>query len=1801
MGYSIVAVGGSGKQMATVVGWLANLGLVEQPLRILVADPDQTEVMGPLGKASLDVPDASLRPVPAAIGAAGQHVTLKSVFRDTRPQDVLGRECLSLLFDQDLCEAKIDEQFYANPAAAATAFSWCAGEKMDAALTKCLNSGDVVVVGSLFGGTGAGIFPRLLSRLSQLREPNSPHHISYVALTQWFALEPFGKTESEAEIPTPEKLASNWKMGAKFLLEDLAHSRDGADIGWIIGPVGQDAAAGPLPTRSKGAGVTASPLLLLAGWLFSVGYARGRNAFGEQKEEALWKQADAGIRGKVFALTVDTQEGAPVIRNLKFNSASNAVALSWNKLYALSRARIEVLKFVFEAFLADGYLDQERLDLWGTTQLLGKELVRFWRSLQSEAKGALRKAVLERVVTEASPRADMQGSVLQFSQFLGDICKAFPSIAPGVETERYPALAAACGGIEALSRTFTGVFSSVPAEVAHDCQRGKPQLFVEYFFGRLTDNLLQVGQDALPKADKTGRLSWVDEVGNPTFLLPGKQPGGGVPNAFSNRLLSSPLSGPESPVAWDSWSQLGDPRPYSMPTPVSHALTFAHRVKYYLDECARDAKAVAALPEQGAVKSDWRTIKALWLGLLGGELSIRNMGLREEEDPHSLVHILKMFEEGRAFGSDLPTTDEGVVYPGGWISLIVRPATDGKSGQVVGAVFPFIGPCPTPTWRPQSSWVAPDASWAVLRSNIDHLKARYGIDCQTSELLWARALPKIDEERPKGPDGKALVDAGAVPTGDLSFVPQTWLNARKTGSPLPFFLLQKKVGFASHLDKMLSGLTAKTPSVSAQRPAEGSPVLDIMQDKTLVARIHGLGSPQGPGVVELLNSRPLSAIKTDGKSATENLTSYLTQTGSKDFRFAGLKAAGSERHLFSDWSWLAGGSAADTVDAYLRRSTPFLDKVSGSFCILVGNQQLTIRLQGLFCGAGKWFLVAPPVGALPEDRKLEILKADGSGADSVLTAKVSPDGTVTIGAIPRKWKPVVDVGGTVLNCGETPESCCCNGNPGDLWAYRTLIILRDGIQQTLVPFTPMTKQYAISLGAVVQKEPEVSRSSVTYTLAFPHGLSRRVSYKPSGKEDTPTESGICREIQANCVSWFPSHVQHSATVTPLSRLFVDLATKDLELADSLSILGADSDGQAHWHKLPDKRVVVSRGGKILAFALDDSHGRGGLFAVHWDFAGAEAARPAADDRKVHIAIDLGTHSTKIQYLDGENPVSLELAKGWRYALGNGEILRLNQNDFSALSYHESSGRTLTGICISSSAIEVPRGPGDPYKTRIATLPGLGFRANGVKPGRYEYWCNFKWKGSDFSSKDGERFRDALFLYVDTLLLEIYAALLQPSQMVVHYSYPGAFDDRWFRQYCEIWEKAVRQFNSRFGDRNVVTLRAAGEKAQVPDESNAALYSNGIWGRDGLLVSADLGGGTLDMAAACSYSDESGRRRLREFHRDSWIIGGQLLEWMTYSIRGWSSERNDVVEWWARPQQDRLRDRTGADQVLFQDFVSQWSNGTDVVLTDESDRAQMLVEILGYFTLCAEAISRFGAGYVAQHASVGKGPLVVNLALFGLGFKLADVLDHAMTYSIDCTGKSLSTGRKEGVIGRLVLFIEARMRELLGANMLVTVNAIPLRDEQRAGVIASGLLRRELLGLSAAVEPGICAVNGFIDAYSNPRHAGRVVDWKDVVGGRGRTLPADTIVFQFSPPVKRSIAGEAFPSSPRNPTDWNVVVERWGLLMAETTEYLQGLGGDYAPELATGGPDCPRKTTALSDFLKALVRHWTPNAQTAGQP
>lgn len=364
MSYTLVLIGGTGQAFGATVAGLSALGLLEPPDSILIVDAEgrsgnetafskQVDQLLAIAKRHQPGVASATRMAPFDIaGSTPGATTLASrVLKDKETGKLF-----ELCFDEfEAGTAKhpalpkefvIDEGFMARPNVAAAvmgaAFAKVAPgvgaegqQPFPVGLLRRLEglNADIVVVGSLIGGTGAGL---LAGITRQIAEQNSTRRVCLLTLMPWFrSAAQQGGNDAAGTMPSDLLLRANGDMGLRYIMRDLLGSAAPNVKVCLVGDPNQDGANLPVRAPFQDGGAEAlpvSPFFLASAAALSSGLALFNQVIGQSAGAALYAFAARTNN----ATLIDPAD-------LTLAKADGSASAELRHLIALARANREAL------------------------------------------------------------------------------------------------------------------------------------------------------------------------------------------------------------------------------------------------------------------------------------------------------------------------------------------------------------------------------------------------------------------------------------------------------------------------------------------------------------------------------------------------------------------------------------------------------------------------------------------------------------------------------------------------------------------------------------------------------------------------------------------------------------------------------------------------------------------------------------------------------------------------------------------------------------------------------------------------------------------------------------------------------------------------------------------------------------------------------------------------------------------------------------------------------------------------------------------------------------------------------------------------------------------------------------------------------------------------------------------------------------------------------------------------------------------------------------------------------------------
>lgn len=216
MSYTLVLVGGSGQRFGLGLGYLNLLGLAKMPSRVLVIDAEKENAVTERARDLLRYanPGVHFKHI-NPYRASASNPTIASCI------DIAASDLFPLLISEEEAAVSVKNGFYASPKLAATIFRAMLQQQssvFEGELEPGANQ-TVVVVGSVAGGTGAGII-REVARA--FRDKAGSSEVFGIIFSRYFSIPPGNQTQVSGEtFVTDDDLDQNARLGCDYLLRDL--------------------------------------------------------------------------------------------------------------------------------------------------------------------------------------------------------------------------------------------------------------------------------------------------------------------------------------------------------------------------------------------------------------------------------------------------------------------------------------------------------------------------------------------------------------------------------------------------------------------------------------------------------------------------------------------------------------------------------------------------------------------------------------------------------------------------------------------------------------------------------------------------------------------------------------------------------------------------------------------------------------------------------------------------------------------------------------------------------------------------------------------------------------------------------------------------------------------------------------------------------------------------------------------------------------------------------------------------------------------------------------------------------------------------------------------------------------------------------------------------------------------------------------------------------------------------------------------------------------------------------------------
>jgi len=244
----VIAVGGTGQQVALTLSHLVYLKAVPEDFELRVVDADERggvihRLSGFEGFCDKDSkPQLYPHPLrwsgellpPYAVGAMNQAQdrTFKALMEINPQSPVDDRAAFDALFTADDARLDVANGFYGRPLIGATSFAAQGGDMTNRLRAEVANAEQVFFTGSLIGGTGAGVLPAMIGQLSRSTEQRAK---TFAALI----VNHLSSNANAADQIRPEQMDDNFRHGIKYFYD---HVKPRLKATALMGPPAQHTA-----------------------------------------------------------------------------------------------------------------------------------------------------------------------------------------------------------------------------------------------------------------------------------------------------------------------------------------------------------------------------------------------------------------------------------------------------------------------------------------------------------------------------------------------------------------------------------------------------------------------------------------------------------------------------------------------------------------------------------------------------------------------------------------------------------------------------------------------------------------------------------------------------------------------------------------------------------------------------------------------------------------------------------------------------------------------------------------------------------------------------------------------------------------------------------------------------------------------------------------------------------------------------------------------------------------------------------------------------------------------------------------------------------------------------------------------------------------------------------------------------------------------------------------------------------------------------------------------------------------------
>ena len=233
--YTLILVGGTGQRVGLMLGYLNVLGLATPPRRTIVVDADnrhRARLMELLtfGHHPEEARVDYFEPFAQSAGSA----RVSDLVRAT------GSKFWDICMEEGDRDMPVDDGFYARPQVASVVFNASLAQPGQFALFDSIlsdagsagNQSTYVIVGSVAGGTGAGIMPTLATHLKR-----GSNRVVGLLFTRYFKVEGGGDADESGDsfLPDNEMLEANSRAGFEFIRSQLVSGKSPFDSVYFLG------------------------------------------------------------------------------------------------------------------------------------------------------------------------------------------------------------------------------------------------------------------------------------------------------------------------------------------------------------------------------------------------------------------------------------------------------------------------------------------------------------------------------------------------------------------------------------------------------------------------------------------------------------------------------------------------------------------------------------------------------------------------------------------------------------------------------------------------------------------------------------------------------------------------------------------------------------------------------------------------------------------------------------------------------------------------------------------------------------------------------------------------------------------------------------------------------------------------------------------------------------------------------------------------------------------------------------------------------------------------------------------------------------------------------------------------------------------------------------------------------------------------------------------------------------------------------------------------------------------------------